>query len=105
MPIGRPVALLSLMEEEREGLERLTRRATTAPALAQRARIILACAEGKTNTPVAAELRLAKPTVGKWRARFVDRGWAARSRIAPRPSSFPRIPASSRRCGTSSAST
>jgi transposase len=39
--------------------------------LAQRARVILACASGRTNTRVARELRLTKQTVGKWRSRFV----------------------------------
>ena len=71
MPVGRPIPSLSITAEERETLERWTRRRTTAQALAQRARIVLSCAEGKTNTSVAAELGLAKPTVGKWRARFV----------------------------------
>jgi transposase len=72
MPIGRPIPVLSLTEAEREGLERWTRRATTAQALAQRARIVLACAEGKSNTAVATKLHLTKPTIGKWRARFVE---------------------------------
>jgi transposase len=38
-----------------------------------RARIILLCADGWTNTEVAAELEVAKQTVGKWRQRFVDK--------------------------------
>jgi FixJ family two-component response regulator len=42
-------------------------------ALAQRARLILACAEGKTNTVVAQELGVTKQMVGKWRARFCER--------------------------------
>jgi hypothetical protein len=41
-------------------LERWARRPTTAQALAQRARVVLACARGQTNTPVAHELRLTK---------------------------------------------
>jgi len=72
MRTGRPIPELSLAESERRILERWTRRPTTAQALARRAQIILACAEGKTNTAVAAELRFAKPTVGKWRARFLE---------------------------------
>jgi transposase len=39
--------------------------------LALRARIVLACAEGKDNQTVARRLRLNPVTVGKWRARFV----------------------------------
>ena len=71
MAIGRPIPVLRLTDDEREALERWTRRPTTAQALAQRARVILACASGRTNTRVACELRLTKQTVGKWRSRFV----------------------------------
>jgi transposase len=72
MPYGRPIPPLTLPKEERDVLERWTRRPKTAQALALRARLILACATGKTNTAVAAEFGVAKQTVGKWRARFVD---------------------------------
>ena len=41
--------------------------------MAQRARLILGCAAGRTNTVVARELRLTKQTVGKWRSRFLAR--------------------------------
>src|SRR5437899_1250345 len=74
MAIGRPIPVLRLTDDEREALERWTRRPTTAQALAQRARVILACASGRTNTRVARELRLTKQTVGKWRSRFVAAG-------------------------------
>ena len=70
---GRPTPPLTINDEERETLERWNRRPKTAQALAQRARMILGCADGKTNTAVAAELRVSKPTVGKWRARFLER--------------------------------
>ena len=70
MPIGRPIPPLSLTDEERGMLEQWTRRPTTAQALALRARIILACGVGKTNTAVAQELRVTGATVGKWRRRF-----------------------------------
>lgn len=73
MRTGRPIPPIVLTAEERETLERWTRRPTTAQALAQRARIVLASASGKSNTVVSAELGLAKPTVGKWRSRFVVR--------------------------------
>lgn len=69
---GRPTPVLTLTAEEHEILERWTRRRTTAQALAQRTRLVLACAEGKTNTMVASELRVTKQTVGKWRARFME---------------------------------
>jgi transposase len=72
MAIGRPIAVLTLSDNEHDMLERWARRPTTAQALAQRARIVLACASGRTNTRVARELRLTKQTVGKWRSRFVE---------------------------------
>jgi len=71
MRTGRPIPPLTLTPEERETLERWTRRSTTAQALAQRARMILGGAAGKTNTRVARELRVTKQTVGRWRARFL----------------------------------
>jgi transposase len=71
MRTGRPIPPLTLTTEERETLERWTRRPTTAQALAQRARIILSCAAGKTNTRVACDVRVTKQTVGRWRTRFL----------------------------------
>jgi transposase len=44
--------------------------------LAERARIILACAEGVTNAAVAAECGVTSATVGKWRSRFAGHGLA-----------------------------
>src|SRR5258707_1926882 len=73
MTLGRPIPPLRLSREERETLERWVRRPTSAQAWSLRARIILICAQGKTNTEVAQQMRLAKPTVGKWRSRFVAR--------------------------------
>ena len=69
---GRPKAELVLSESEREQLMALTLRRKTAQALALRARIVLACAEGAENKAVAARLRVTQQTVGKWRTRFVE---------------------------------
>jgi len=71
MRTGRPIPPLTLTTEDRETLERWTRRPTTAQALAQRARMILGCAAGKTNTRVAHEVGVTKQTVGRWRVRFL----------------------------------
>ena len=70
---GRPEAELQLSDEEREILLRWARRPTSAQALAQRCRIVLAGAEGLTNQQVAAAEGVHQVTVGKWRARFAAR--------------------------------
>ena len=69
MPYRVPT-VLDLSEAERTELESWARRRKTAQALALRARIVLQAAAGLTNTAIAAELGIAKHTVGKWRERF-----------------------------------
>ena len=75
---GRPIAPLVLDGAERETLEQWTRRPKTAQALALRARIVLACADGRSNTAVAAELRVCVDTVGEMAFPILGtNGWAA----------------------------
>lgn len=69
---GRPKTPLVLSATEREQLIALTKRRKTAQALALRARIVLACAEGLDNKVVAARQRVTQQTVCKWRGRFVE---------------------------------
>lgn len=73
MRIGRPIPELVLAAEERQALQDWARRPKSAQALALRARIVLACAEGKSNTEVAAQFRVTKQMIGKWRARFMEK--------------------------------
>jgi transposase len=69
---GRPKAELVVSEAEREALVRLARRPSVSQAVAERARIVLACVEGETNAAVASRLGVSGETVGKWRRRFVE---------------------------------
>src|SRR5215471_191800 len=73
MPRGRTLVPLIVTDDERETLERWLRRRKTAHALAQRASLVLAAAEGLSNQDVAARLRVTPWTVGKWRQRFLAR--------------------------------
>jgi len=68
---GRPLKVLELRAAEREELQRWTRRHKSAQALALRARIVLDCAGGMSNTEVAASRGVSKQMVCKWRARFI----------------------------------
>jgi len=73
MARGHQLQPLTLSNEEREQLEGLSRRRTSAQALACRARIVLAAADGKSNLEVADALSVNRLTVGKWRRRFLAR--------------------------------
>ena len=70
--VGRHLEPLGLDEAERAELQSLASRRSTAQALALRARIVLACAEGEQSKVVAARLAIDPDTVGKWRRRFTE---------------------------------
>jgi transposase len=70
---GRPLPPLTLSDDERQTLDAWARRPKTAQALATRARIVLAAAEGLGNDQAAARLGIDRGTVGKWRKRFLAR--------------------------------
>jgi transposase len=72
MRTGRPKVQLMLTTDERQTLEQWARRPKTAQAMARRARLVLACADGQTNQAVAAAFRTTGQTVGRWRQRFVE---------------------------------
>ena len=63
---------LVLQAEEQAKLELMARRPKTDQRTAQRARIVLDCAAGLSNTAVATKRGVTLATVGKWRQRFLD---------------------------------
>jgi FixJ family two-component response regulator len=76
---SRQLAALALSENEQAELRSLAARRSTAQALALRARIVLACAEGAPNKAVAARLQVDPATVGKWELLVQDTRLQTRS--------------------------
>ncbi|GLD42936.1 MULTISPECIES: IS630 family transposase [Mycobacterium] len=64
-------AVIVLTADERAELEGWARRRTSAAGLAMRSRIVLAAADGGSNTELAERLGLSITTVRRWRNRFV----------------------------------
>ena len=73
MSTGRPKAELVLSDDERAQLQSFARSRSLPSALCNRAGLALASAAGEPNNAIAARLKMTKQTVGKWRARFIER--------------------------------
>src|SRR5262245_42006976 len=71
MPPNVAVAI-ELSEDERAQLQAWTRRRTSAQALAQRARIVLAAAARLTNAEIAERLGISRNMAMTWRSRFAE---------------------------------
>jgi transposase len=68
-----PVAvLIELSDSERDQLRGWAQRRTSAQALAQRSRIVLAAAEGLKNTEIAERLGVDRNMAARWRSRFAE---------------------------------
>lgn len=70
--VANPSPGLQLRAGEREKLTLLAARPTASQRTAQRARIILASADGQTATQVAESLSVSPSSVYKWRLRFAE---------------------------------
>lgn len=79
----RPTAL-TLTPEDRSSLESWVRAGKTERRLAERARVILAAAEGQSTIQIARSQRMRPATVSKWRVRFSQAGLNG-VQDAPRP--------------------
>jgi transposase len=66
----RHAAELECSTEDRASLVALSKSGTAEARVVERARIILACLEGKEIQQVARELKVSVPSVSKWRQRF-----------------------------------
>jgi putative transposase len=103
MPGPKP-PVLSLTDEERQGLEKLTKRHSAPQQLVLRARIVLAADGGKNNSQIAKDLDIEVKTVRRWRDRWLllqpialkDLSIEERLEDLPRPGAPPRITADQR---------
>jgi len=77
-------AVLLIGEEERATLESWTRSRAIRASHVQRARIVLAVADGAGTSGAARQVGVSRPTVIKWRDRFVEHGIAGLDE-EPRP--------------------
>ena len=82
MRVARPVVLSN---EQRDMLESRARARSAAARSVERARIVLLAAAGMQDKQIAAKLRIMPAKAARWRNRFLDGGWAALDRDAPRP--------------------
>jgi transposase len=72
--MARVAVSLSCTADVMAELERLSRSRSGEVRMAERARVVLACLQGKRNDEVARELGVRPNTVGQWRQRLALRG-------------------------------
>ncbi|MFN2327102.1 MAG: helix-turn-helix domain-containing protein, partial [Gemmatimonadales bacterium] len=65
---------LVISEQDRATLRSWTRSSTVAAGRVERARIVLAVADGRGTSGTAREVGVSRPTVIKWRDRFRAHG-------------------------------
>jgi transposase len=87
---GRRKADLVLTDGERGQLAQWARRGKTSQVLALRAKIVLACAEGRDNKAVAAEFGVGEHMAARWRGGFTRKRLAGLT-DEPRPGRPPSI--------------
>ena len=71
MPGPKAVAV-TLSDEEKAGLDKVSRRHNVSQQIAKRARIVLAMGEGKSNSQIRREMNISRDMVRHWRQRWLD---------------------------------
>src|SRR5881409_1669496 len=87
----QPAPALRVNQEDRQWLEALLRSGKTPQRVALRARMVLGAAEGRANHALAKELGISRPTLLRWRQRYVAAGVGGLLKDAPRPGRRKRI--------------
>ncbi len=67
---------LSLPEQDKVFLQKLSEAPSTPQGIAMRARILLASGEGKANSAIAREYHVSRPTIVTWKHRYEEKGVA-----------------------------
>lgn len=83
---------IELENQERQLLERLSGSRSTSVRLAERSKIVLLAAQGKTNGEIAEALGITRQKVGRWRNRYHQYGLIGIEKDAPRPGRKKKIP-------------
>ena len=88
--MSRNAPEIALNPSDLEPLERLVRSPHTPQGVANRARIVLAAAEGLSNQQIAERLHISNITVGKWRTSYHHWGISGLQGFKPtgRPSKY-----------------
>jgi transposase len=89
----KPARALRVSSADREWLEALVQGGKTPQRVALRAQIVLGAAAGQSNNGLAKALGISRPTVLRWRERYVEAGVAGLLKDAPRPGRHKRIQA------------
>ena len=74
MKAGRPKQPIVLEEEQLLQLKVISGSRSLPHGLVRRAQIVLMAADGKSNSDIAERLSISKPSVGKWRTRYLKSG-------------------------------
>ena len=82
---------VTLTDEERDRLERLTRKGTESVRMVRRAQTLLLAAEERRDEDIAAALHIGVATVERTRRRCVEEGVEAALRERPRPGARPKL--------------
>jgi transposase len=80
-----PAEALVLSAEQRAELQRLVRAPSTPQKVVMRAKVVLAAAAGRSNSAIASELAVSRPTVILWRQRMATHGLEGILADATRP--------------------
>ena len=84
---------IELTEKERATLQGLSRGKKVSVRLAERSAIVLLAAQGNENIAIAAQLKMTRQKVARWRDRYAKQGVKGIEMDAPRSGRIPKIAA------------